>query len=342
MEMTSIKDVAAQAGVSIATVSRVFSDSVRVREETRKRVHAAANALGYRPNVNARNLRRRREDKADLNYTIGLVYQGRSLFQRSGFDLKLAAHIEAHLRALGYAMRLVHIADELSSAEHVDINGIDALIVTNSNAIIPQLAQLLPTLLIDSYVPSSGIFGILPDYQMGLQLAIEHLFEHGHEQIVVCCHDQSVQRHSQLNIGFAHLIKQGMQQAYQDAGKHLPATAFAGDANTAESGYRICESICKRGVPDAIIASDSAMLGIYQYLNQHNILIGKDISLIGIDGLPDTEFFHPPLTVIDVHIDELARYAVERLCQSLDKGERLQGMELIPTTLTKRKSVRLK
>ncbi|NRA40178.1 MAG: LacI family DNA-binding transcriptional regulator [Planctomycetes bacterium] len=337
--MSNIHDLAQAAGVSIATVSRAFNDNAKVKEETRQRILKLARELSYTPHTAARNLRRGREGRDQLNYCIGLVYSGNSIFNRSVFDITLAAHLEHHLNDIGFSLRLFQSPAEVQSIEHILNAPLDGIICTFANELTQRLAQHLPCLSLDSYAPLADVYGIMPDYRSGLYQATKYLLEHGHTDIIVC--SESSQQSAFAHVGFSEMVHAGMLQAFQDVGLNLSPAAFAGSSNTVASGYRTCETILQRRMPDAIIASDQAMLGIYKSLNERGIVIGKDISLIGIDGMPDSAYLFPSLTSIDVHIPELAQKATSILNDWICNKNSKSGMELIPVDIIHRESVKV-
>ncbi len=336
--MANIHELAQAAGVSIATVSRAFSRNARIKDETRQNILKLAREMNYSPHSAARNLRRQREGREQLHYCIGLVYSGNSIFNRSAFDRALAAHLEHALQDIGFSLRLFQSSADGQQLDHIRQAPIDGVICTFANEHTQALAAELPCIVVDSYAPFSNVYGILPDYRSGILQAVSHLIKHNHRDIVVCSGLDEKNNHA--SVGFAEMVRDGMQQAFDQAQLTLNATAFAGAANTVESGYRTANAILDKRKPDAIIASDQAMLGIYKALNERDIKIGKDISLIGIDGMPESAYLFPALTSINVHIADLAERAAAVLNDWICQKKSKNGMELIPVDIIHRESVR--
>lgn len=336
--MSSIHDVARAAGVSIATVSRAFNNQARVKDETRQRILKLAHELNYSPHVAARNLRRRRENRDQLHYCIGLAYKGKSIFQRSAFDLALATHLEHQLHELGFSLRLFQCGDDQRDSTALLSAPVDGIICTFANQLSRDVAAQLPCILIDCYEALSTVYGIMPDYRSGLMQACAYLIKHGHRDIVACSEAQ--EQHASSVLSFTQMVRDGMEQAFKETGLKLSAASFAGSANTVASGYHIAAAILKRRTPDAIIASDQAMLGIYKAVNEQGLSIGTDISLIGIDGMPEAAYLYPALTSIDMHIPEIAKRAASVLQDWICNNNAVSGMDLIPVDLIYRDSVR--
>ncbi|HWU09983.1 MAG TPA: LacI family DNA-binding transcriptional regulator, partial [Streptomyces sp.] len=153
--MASIKDVAAQAGVSVATVSRVLNSHPSVSPDARRRVLAAVDALGYRPNAVARSLR------TDQTRTLGLVISD----VLNPYFTALARSVEEEARALGYSVIIGNADERLEQQDHhvrtlLD-RRIDGLLVSPADGGSPLLLDVArtgtPMVFVDRWIPGVDI-----------------------------------------------------------------------------------------------------------------------------------------------------------------------------------------
>jgi len=339
--MATIHDIARAAGVSTATVSRSFNATAEVHENTRQRVLAVARSLNYRPQTHARNLRRRRDGKEALTYSIGALFGRGTALNLSRFNIQLVVGLEEHLQERGFALRMIHTAGDSELPVEIIERRVDGVICCLHGELMANVAQLLPTVALDAYTPALGIYSLVPDYRSGVHEATRLLLRRGHRHVAVGINPPGAG--PQDAVDFTGQTALGFRQAHEEIGVPSLEQPFVGAVNSPERGYRMMRRLLDEGgeqVPDALIASDGAMLGIYRAVLESGLRIPADISMIGIDGIPEDAYFHPSLSAIDVHIPDLAQRAVERIVGAVMHGERRQGMDLIPTTLIPRESIR--
>lgn len=181
--MASIKDVAAQAGVSVATVSRVLNSHPSVSEEARTRVLAAVDALGYRPNAVARSLR------TAQTRTLGLVISD----VLNPYFTELARFVEEEARALGYSV-IIGNADERPDLQDHHIRTlidrrIDGLLVSPADGGSPLMREVAlsgtPMVFVDRWIPGIDVPVVRADGTGAVKDLVAHLHGLGHRRLAI-------------------------------------------------------------------------------------------------------------------------------------------------------------
>lgn len=281
-------DVARRAGVSQKTVSRVVNDAPHVRPEVRDRVLAAIDHLGYRPNVAARALVTQR------THVIGVIAVGLHLFGPAHRVFSL----EHGARRRGYELALASGPD-LSSA---DIRtAIDSLLARGVEGIILEVPNHLVTIDEAAFrgVPIATSVGRIPGVQRQAvvdthqaelgRLATDHLLGLGHHTVFhvagPATWDVSRQR------------EEGWSAALDEAGREKPRV-LRGDWSP-RSGYAVGQQLATMPEVTAIFAAnDSQAMGVMRALTEAGRSIPCDVSVVGLDDIPEAEFQMVPLTTV--------------------------------------------
>lgn len=324
--VVTIHDVAARAGVSVATVSRVLNGKELVREETSRQVRAAAKSLRYVPNVAARSLSIRRSQ------TIGIVLPD----VHGEFFSEVIRGIDLAARAEGY-----HI---LVSGSHSDpgqmlevvetMRGrVDGLVVMAPDVTIAPLEELpkMPVVLLNS----SGVNGdaITIDNYGGARAMMRHLHELGHTRIAFVCGPRHNADARERLRGYRHAMR-------GTAAKSLRALEWSGDF-TEESGFAAGSRIAAQAArPTAVFsANDSMAVGVLASLAAAGIKVPEAMSVVGFDDIPIVRYVAPPLTTMRVDIAELGRRAFALLLDAIsDPAAHACRHERVGTTLVVRGS----
>jgi DNA-binding LacI/PurR family transcriptional regulator len=336
--MPGVIDVARHAGTSAATVSRVFSGASSVRPETRKRVVAAARALGYRPDLLARNLRRRQGGLAQLRFNVGVMIACCSVFATVPVNLELIAAVEAAVRERGFGLRL--IASRQGPVPPEVLSGdVDGVIVYGSTSCIKDLSRMVPTVTIDAYDPTSDAYGIMPDYRRAVCDVTGKLLKAGHRRVVVMCGEPETDG----RLDAAGEIAAGCAAAYRTCRVTPPDTIEYHVTADPAVGYEFAMRMftAPGRHPDAIIVSGSGAPGVYRAAEACGLAVPRDLSVVGVSASMLCEYLSPPLTVIDPDIRALAEMAARIVTECASRGERRRGMEITPVTLVERNSARL-
>lgn len=321
----SMAMVAARAGVSGQTVSRVVNDSPRVDPDTRARVEKAMAELGYRPHRAARALRTGRSQ------TIGLVV---TTLATVGNSRMLQATSEAAAER-GYALTVVTAADGVGSAfERLAEQEVDGAIVLNE-ASAQVSAHERPAglrLVVVDAPTEAGFATVHSDHHGGAAAATERLLALGHETV----HHLAGPADSYA----AAERERGWRETLTSAGISAPAVV-RGDWS-ADTGFSAGAALA--GASAVFCANDQMALGLLRALAEAGRRVPEDVSVIGFDDVPDAANYRPPLTTIRQDFTALAQRTVGALVAEIE-GEGAEredavgeAASVIPTRLVERAS----
>nr|WP_169542448.1 LacI family DNA-binding transcriptional regulator [Sphingomonas baiyangensis] len=336
----TIKHVAADAGVSLQTVSRVINKEPNVRPQMAERVQASIDRLGYVPSISAQRMRGSR------SYLIlALNDRERTLAdwrERQGADWVDQMMLGGMSKCAEHGYRLIvelvdthsdHVERELSAA--LAALRPDGVILTPPHSENPVILAMLEAAhirvaRIGSLKPGPG-FALTMDDERAAGLATDHLIELGHRAIGFIAGPAAYEL-SQWRI-------KGWQHAMQAAG--LATDSFARGDFGYESGIAAAEALLDGPLmPSAIIASSDRMaLATLEVARRRDLRVPEDLSVISFDDTPIVRFTHPPLTAVVQPIAEVSARAVERIIAGDGSdGEADRQPEAIPASLAVRSS----
>jgi LacI family transcriptional regulator len=324
----TIHDVAAAAGVSVATVSRVLNRKEIVREATTNQVLEAAKSLRYVPNVAARSLSIRRSQ------TIGIVLPDMhgEFFSEVIRGIDLAARRERyHVLVSGSHSDVAEMVEVLE-AMHGRVDGVLVMAPDVApEALGERLPPELPVVLLNSSDERHRAITI--DNYGGAHAMMQHLAELGHERIAFIC--------GPGNNADARDRLRGYRHAMRAHGRDVIRTLeIAGDF-TESSGHEAAgRALALEPRPTAIFAAnDSMAVGALTALREAGIAVPGEISVVGFDDIPVARYVTPALTTIRVDIAELGRRAFAVLCEAIadPQADRVRR-ERVRTTLVVRGS----
>jgi len=324
----TLRDVAALAGVSHQTVSRVINGAERVNPETRTRVEQAIQQLGYRRNEVARSMARG---------STHLL----ACFSPNLIDFTFASMIEGaeqYARQQGYFLLSASAPDEQTFAclveELVHSRRADGLIVFNpySDGRHRLARGTAPLVYAGVHTDSDGVDTVsLDDWQAGYTAAT-HLMELGHRQIA-CLTGPLVEDCTRERL-------EGFLAALAEAGV-MPETncTLEGDW-TVESGYQAMQVLLAKGFSfSAVFAQNDRMaIGAIHALRQAGYGVPQDVSVIGFDDIPLAAFLDPPLTTLHQDAFEIGKVAARLLIARVEQPETLAQHVLLPAELVVRES----
>lgn len=309
--MTTIRDVAALAGVSVATVSRALSGSDRVTPATRDKVQAAADQLRYRPNAVAAAMRTGRTG------TVGLVIADLT----NPFMMRLASHVERILRDRGWVLAIAAGGEDPEEQERVTTmllrQRIDGLLIVLAGAPTLHLERLAaggtPVVALDRSAGALPNATILGDPSEALAALAQHLKDAGYERPAIICGPENV------STGLARA--QAMREALQAAGFDHDVPAMPGAFTNAHGRAAATRLLDAPEPPDVIVALANAITqGALAVLHERGIRVGPEVGLSAYDEEPWFALTDPPLTCVTQPIEDLARVGVETL-SDLMSGE---------------------
>lgn len=320
-------DVAALAGVSAQTVSRVSMGASNVRDETRDRVLAAMQQLGYSPNSAARALRYGEYG------TFGVIAHR---LARTGESRTVEAVVEA-ARDHGYTVTLVDVespsSDDVSAAvTRLTHQAIDGLVIIRAETATPDSLLLPPRLPVA--VSDSRFAGRHPavgtDQTGGAQLAVDHLLGLGHRTV----HHVTGPEDSRPAIQRA----EGWRATLAAAGRDVPPPVI-GDWS-AGSGYAAGRVLAEQSeVTSVFCANDEMAAGLIHALHEAGRDVPGDVSVVGFDDIVLAEHLWPPLTTVAQDFAAVGRELVNLLIRQVRDGEVLTDVHtLVPVRLVVRAS----
>lgn len=333
MAKATINDVAALAGVSIKTVSRVVNNEPRVRESTIEKVQQAIQQLAYRPSTSARSLAGNRSyllallyDNPNAHYVIDVQYGALEACQKNHYELIIRPCSYTHKSALKDIENLV------SNAK------VDGFILTPPLSDTPAITNALSKLNVpfvrisskaqETLSPSVGC----DDYQASYDMT-EALIKHGHQRIGF------IIGHPDHSTSAARLA--GFEKALADNNIAQRKTLFAQGYNDAESGHKAAEKfLALKQPPSAIFASNDDMAaGALQVAQQHKLSVPEQLSIAGFDDSPISQLTWPPLTTIQQPTQAMGSKAVELLLEQLRHPQRQHPHATLPYVLLARESL---
>lgn len=319
-------DVAAVAGVSHQTVSRVLNGSPLVKAETRLRIEAAIRELGYRRNNAARQLATARSGR------IGMVSAHLALHGPS----MISAAVQEAGRAAGYEVSLVGMIELSERSLHDAVDrlldeDVEAIVVAvalrEAQSIVESLSLPIPVVLVQG-VGAGTPMAAGVDQEAGAAAATAHLLDLGHRAVAHVS--------GPLDWVESGRRREGWRRAHEERGL-LPGPEIEGDWSAA-SGYDAGVRICRSGEVTAVFAAnDSMALGLLKALHEHGRRVPEDVSVVGFDNVPEAEFFWPPLTTVNQEFAELGRRALELAIRALE-GEDAPVADLLAPALVVRRS----
>jgi len=298
----TIRDVARACGVHISTVSRTFSAPHLVNPETRSRVLACAEHLGYRPNRAARALITGR------THNIGLIVADIA----NPFFPPLIKAAESQARHRDYHIFVTDtnedpaVEEELVHALAKQVDGVLLCSPRMSNSLIEQLSRDVPLVVINRQV--TGLPNVVIDVGQGARLAVEHLIGLGHRRIALL----GGPRGSWTN----REIRRTATSAARSADVTL--TVIGPNPPTEGGGIAAAEQVRRAEVTAVLAYNDLMAIGLIEGLDAHGVAVPRDISVVGIDDIALSRLTRPKLTTVATPNAAAGRAAVDMLLQHGD------------------------
>ena len=323
----TIRDVAARAGVSVATVSKVLNDRYGVAPETHAHVSAVIEELGYESSIVARSLRNNQTNVigiliADIRpFATELLKGAADAIRNSGFELVVYSAGGRASDNVGWERRY------LSRLSGTLIDG--AMLVTPT---VVGVHYATPVVAVDPHTGPSTLPTVDSDNLRGAQAATEHLLQLGHQRIAMLT--------GRADLQSAHLREQGYRQALAVAGmtvnEDLVRLGGYDAAMSARAARRLLEAADR---PTAVFAAnDTSAIAVIEVTRELGLSVPGDLSVVGFDNVPESALVSPPLTTVDQHIHDMGWHAMRLLVQ-LIRGEPTKSHHItLPTDLVVRQS----
>jgi DNA-binding LacI/PurR family transcriptional regulator len=330
----TLKQVAARAGVSYQTVSKVLNKQAQVSRETEHRIHEAVRELGYRPNQIARNMRAKR------SFMIGYSWAQISPNQVNHILDQFLTSMVREAEAAGYHLLPFPFreGDGLVDAyrELIDTGRVDGFVLSSVNYDDPRITFLLerkfPFVAFGRSNPELDFPYVDVDGFDGFCQVMQYLISRGHQRIAVVAWPEN------SRVGNERV--RGYFECMHAAGLKICSEWIERGEGTFEFGREAASRLLRLPAPDrptAIVTlNDTQAIGVLHAAREEGLEVGTEIAIIGFDDAPMSKYLFPSLTTVRQPIHEAGRKCVEMLV-SLMKGEEPQKRHilLLPELITR-------
>jgi DNA-binding LacI/PurR family transcriptional regulator len=338
MARVTLKDVAAQAGVSYQTVSKVLNKQASVTAETENRIWEAIRELGYRPNISARNLRTQSSNLIGYGWQRSLDGTPRPVLDQFLYSAVQCAEDD------GYHMLAFLSGDDVDTtlALYRDIYArrqVEGFILADTNDDDPRIK-----LLIEEGIPFAS-FGrtndgwdfcwVDVDGRSGMRQITSHLQEQGHEKIALITWPEGSRAGGEREIGYFNQMDQ--------AGLPVAAEWVRRGEHSVNQGYQLMTRLLN--LPDTLrptavaCVSDELAIGAMHAAMARGLAVGQDIAVTGYDNVPMSEFLFPPLTTVKQPIQQAGEWVIELLFRQINEETIEQkGILLEPELIVRQSS----
>ena len=325
----TITDVAREAGVSAATVSRILNGRHRGDPAIREGVQATAMALGYVPQGGARSLVTKR------NGALGILLP--DLFGEFFSEFLRGLDDAAHEHGIHLLVTSTHAdPQQLRNAAAAMRGRVDGyLVVAPGNGaadVISALVQQVPVVVVGLDARACGAPSLMIDNAAGASAVAAHALAQGFRHLAMITGPESN--------GDAVARRDAFRAAIAAAGDEVSLTEFAGDFSQ-DSGWSAAHTLLAhpRRFDFVFACNDTMATSALSVLRDADMKVPESIAIAGFDDVPMARFLTPPLTTVHVPIEELGRRAMRTLISSVVQGAPARpGVELIATTLVVRGS----
>lgn len=324
----TIRDVARQAGVSHQTVSRVINGSEDVLPETRAVVEAAIGELGYRPSAIARSMAR------GLTHTLAIISP--NLTDYTFASVIEGAEVEA--RQHNYFVLSSSASDPQAFQGLVDelvgYRRVDGLIVINPYADerYEFLPKEFPVVFVGARSHDENVCSISLDDQKVAYEATQHLISLGHTRIALVT--------GPMEEDCSQDRLEGFQRALKEAGISFDSSLmFEGDWSASSGSEALADFVKKGNLPTAVFAQNDRMaMGVMRAARDANLKVPDQLSVIGVDDMPLSSYFDPPLTTMRQDMPLIGQEAIRKLIEIIQNKTVEQTVLKLPAQLVVRQS----
>ena len=322
-----MSDVGRLAGVSHQTVSRVINGSPHVRPETRKRVLAAMEELGYRPNSVARAL------VTGRSQMLGVVSFDTTLYGPAStlFGIERAAH-EAGYFIIVASLKALNRSSVTDAVERLRRQGVDGILVIAphreaGDALLHTHAGV-PLVAVEAG-PEEGVPVVAVDQVAGAVSATQHLLDLGHKTVWhITGPPNFIESQQRLK---------GWRMTLEQAGAEVPEP-LVGDWSP-RAGYELGRRLSGEPAVTAVfVANDQMALGLLRAMHEAGREVPNELSVVGFDDIPEAPYFLPPLTTVRQDFNEMGTLSLRALLRTIETGEPPSAGMLVSPELVVRAS----
>ena len=328
--MVTIKEIAEAAGVSIATVSRVLSNSTYpVSQDMRTLILKVAQDLGYSPNRAARSLR------TDRSSLIGVILDNFT----SQWSPIIIRGLQDVFHNSGYFSLVVNIPWKIHSQSEVvqDLLGhsVDGFVFVETWHTVSERKELLndkPYVTVHRLFHEPDPFSVIPDEIYNSMLVVDHIIELGHQKIAYIAGPETYFSSGQRLTGFKNSLEKAGLTVIDELMRH-------GDWSI-PSGYQIAKGIIQQNNPPTAIitANDQMAYGAILAAHELGLHVPDDMAIAGYDNNELAQVSNPTITTVQMPLFKMGQVAAENLLNQINDGEFLSEEQLIKGELFIRQS----
>lgn len=320
--MVTLKDIARECRVSFSTVSKALKGSPEISIDTIKLIQDKAKEMGYHPNIAARTLR------TNKTYDIGVIFEDKtgSGFQHQYFATVISG-IQKVAQQKGYEMTFIGISNQKNYDyyHHAMARNYDGVAILScdfkSEGIINLVQSEIPTVTLD-YFYDNNHTAIMSDYTKGVEELLEYVISKGHKKIAMICGEDTLVTTQRLKAFTETCKKHGIEtppEYFAQGMYHDPYTSSEATNNF----------LSLPNPPTCIFYPDDyAALGGIRELSAHNLTPGKDISIVGYDGIMLTTMLIPPITTYEQAGEQIGRIMAENLIANIENNNSCEHTSL--------------
>ena len=328
----TIKDVAKEAGVSVATVSRVLNNSATVSTAATEQVNHAIKKLGYSPNFLGRNLR-----KCETNIILAVIPSTEHTFYSNIIKgMQTAAHENGYDILMSTTNS--NLTAEMRMLKMVFNRTVDAAVLLGTQLdkdTLMDLNKKYHIAICCERVDGAEVLTVKVDDVGGAYTAIRHLASCGHKKIAMISTEGTALSSTDREIGYIRALKDFGLEYREDY-------IFRGSYDYTHGSKGMEYFMSLENPPTAIFCiSDMIALGASKRAMELGFIVGEDISICGFDNLPISAMYTPGITTIEQPCYEIGRTVIEELLENIRNGEKSNKQIELNHALISRKSVKV-
>jgi DNA-binding LacI/PurR family transcriptional regulator len=334
--MPTLKDVAKKAGVAPSTVSRVINDSSRISEETKFKVRKIMDEIGYHPNINARNLVKQR------SHNLGLVipYSTEEAFADPFYsEILRGIGVLAHSKGFNLLLLTSNGEEEekktvLNAVRGKQIDGVLLLRAKKEDELIDELTKInFPFVIVGRPEEKDKYYWVNNDNITASEKVVDYLIKNGHRKIAMIIGDDNYIMNNDRLEGYKRSFKKNGLKINNDL-------ILKSDNTDHQNIYMLSQQMIKEHPEITAFygMSDTMAYTIMQAMNDMNVKIPDDISIVGFNNNPMSKIVSPPLTTVDINIYLLGNKATELLIGVINGQVDKYQHTIVPTNIIERDS----
>lgn len=321
--MVTLKDIARECKVSFSTVSKALKGSSEISAETIKTIQEKAAQMGYHPNLAARTLRTNR------TFDIGVVFEDKTgAGLQHQYFAKILSGFQKVAQEKNYDITFTSQSNDkpFDYYNHMKGRNFDGVAILSADFDKPGIQTLvqseIPTVTLD-YFYDNNHTSIMSDNKKGMTELVNFIIENGHKKIAMIHGENTLVTQERINVFRSICKNNGIEtpdEYFAEALYHEPIT----------SGEATNVLLNLKDPPTCIIYPDDySALGGIREINSRHLTVGKDISIVGYDGIMLTSMMFPPLTTYEQDGEEIGIRMAEALISNIESGSDYKSTQIM-------------